>query len=57
MDEVQKKAFALLTKYRRRLTRQQVTTLKGQILAGDPIGAVKGLKKLTVLDNEQEVFL
>ena len=28
------------------LTRQQYQTLKGQILAGDPTGAMKGLRKL-----------
>lgn len=29
-----------------RLTRQQYRTIKGQILAGDAEGAMKGLKKL-----------
>lgn len=29
-----------------RLTRQQYSTLKGQILAGDSDGAMKGLRKL-----------
>lgn len=29
-----------------RLTNQQHATLKGQILAGDPAGAMKGLRKI-----------
>lgn len=29
-----------------KLTRQQYSTLRGQILAGDPEGAMKGLKRL-----------
>ena len=29
-----------------RLTRQQFKTLKGQALAGDPAGALKGLQRL-----------
>lgn len=35
-----------LRKYRGVLTKQQLKTLKGQILAGDAEGAEKGLKKL-----------
>lgn len=31
---------------RSQLTKQQYRTLKGQILAGDPDGAMKGLKRL-----------
>lgn len=31
---------------RSKLTKQQYRTLKGQILAGDPDGAMKGLTKL-----------
>lgn len=36
----------LLKKYRKRLTRQQLLTLRGQILSGDIDGFKKGLKKL-----------
>ena len=36
----------LLKKYRHKLTRQQLLTLKGQIKVGDYIGFKKGLKKL-----------
>lgn len=32
--------------YARRLTRQQLRTLRGQVLAGDPDGAERGLKKI-----------
>ena len=39
-------ALSLLKIYRVRLTDQQYKTLRGQALAGDPEGAVKGLKKL-----------
>lgn len=35
----------LLKKYRKRLTRQQLLTLKGQILSGDIDGFKKGLLK------------
>ena len=31
---------------RSKLTKQQYSTIKGQILAGDPSGAMKGLKKI-----------
>ena len=34
-----------------RLTRQQFKTLKGQILAGDPAGAIKGLQRLLQQKN------
>ncbi len=36
----------LLKKYRKRLTRQQLLTLKGQILSGDIEGFKKGFKRL-----------
>lgn len=36
----------LLKKYRNKLTRQQLLTLRGQILNGDIEGFKKGLKKL-----------
>ena len=36
----------LLKKYRKRLTRQQLLTLRGQILSGNVEGFKKGLKKL-----------
>lgn len=39
-------AMKLLKAYRRRLTRQQFNTLKGQAYAGDPDAAIKGLKRI-----------
>ena len=36
----------LLKKYRKRLTRQQLLTLRGQILSGDIEGFKKGLSKI-----------
>ena len=36
----------LLKKYRNKLTRQQLLTLRGQILSGDIEGFKKGFKKL-----------
>lgn len=46
LDKRGSKAYALLRAYRHRLTRRQLCTLKGQILAGDTDGALKGLKTL-----------
>lgn len=40
----------LLKKYRNRLTRQQLLTLRGQILNGDIEGFKKGLKKILKKD-------
>lgn len=39
-------AMKQLKAHREQLTRQQVRTLKGQILAGDIAGAMKGLDRL-----------
>lgn len=36
----------ILKKYRKRLTRQQLLTLRGQILSGDIDGFKKGLQKV-----------
>ena len=35
-----------LRAYRHCLTQQQFKTLRGQILAGDPVGAMKGLQNI-----------
>lgn len=50
MDERQK-ALRQLGRCRRKLTRQQMRTLKGQILAGDPAGAISGLQ--TILNRNR----
>ena len=47
-------ALKTLKAYRQTLNAQQLRTLKGQILAGDITGAMKGLRKLTVPGNTQE---
>ena len=39
-------AFRYLNSFRNKLTKQQYRTLKGQILAGDTDGAMKGLRKI-----------
>ena len=44
---IDNKAFGRLLAAKRMLTRQQYKTLKGQILAGDADGAMRGLTKLT----------
>lgn len=38
-----------------RLTRQQFKTLRGQILAGDPAGAMKGLERILLLNDSNAV--
>ena len=39
-------AFQYLNRNRRRITRQQYKTIKGQILSGDADAALKGLQKI-----------
>ena len=39
-------AFLYLNGFREKLTKQQYKTLKGQIIAGDIDGAMRGLQKL-----------
>ena len=39
-------AFIYLNSFRDKLTKQQYKTLKGQIIAGDSDGAMKGLRKI-----------
>lgn len=46
MSEVNQRAIATLNSYRRKLTRQQYKTLRGQILNGNDEGAMKGLYRL-----------
>lgn len=46
MSEVNQRAIATLKSYKRKLTRQQYKTLRGQILKGNDEGAMKGLHKL-----------
>lgn len=39
-------ALMLLKNTKHRLSKQQFRTLRGQILAGDPDGAIRGLKNI-----------
>ncbi len=41
-----RECFNLLKKYKHKLTRQQILTLKGQIKANDLIGFKKGLRNI-----------
>lgn len=43
---INKKALFTLKAYRGRLTAQEYSTLRGQVLAGDDAGALKGLERL-----------
>lgn len=40
---------------RHRLTHQQYKTLRGQVLAGDPAGAMNGLRKILLLEDSNAV--
>ena len=46
MNRINFKALAHLKEHREQLTRQQFTTLRGQIFTGNADGALKGLRKL-----------
>lgn len=46
MDAVGQQVLILLNRSRSALTQQQFKTLRGQILAGDVGGALRGLKKI-----------
>ena len=51
---MQQEAWALLKAIKQSsLTAQQKKTLRGQILAGDIIGAQKGFKRLTIAKDNQ----
>ena len=52
MQKFDVRAAINLKACRDRLTKQQYKTLKGQILAGDSDGAMKGLRKL-LLKNDR----
>ena len=49
MDGIKQKSLTALSRlkaYRTKLTTQQYKTLRGQVLAGDADGAMRGLDKL-----------
>ena len=55
MDAVDNRALGRLLSYKSQLTRQQYKTLKGQILAGDAEGAMRGLKKLLLFKSTNAI--
>ena len=54
MKEVDVNAVCRLKAYRRVLTHQQYQTLKGQILAGNHAGAMRGLNNILQRRKERE---
>lgn len=48
-------ALGHLRSAKNRLTRQQFKTLRGQILAGDSAGAMKGLRSILLLEGSNAV--
>ena len=55
MKQVDAKALIQVKGARNRLTPQQYRTLRGQILAGDPDGAMRGLRKLLLLQGSNAI--
>ena len=51
MNSTLNEVMKMLKAHRNELTRQQLRTLKGQALAGDTDGAIKGLKKILQRNN------
>lgn len=52
MQPIDTKALIKLKATRGRLSPQQYKTLKGQVLAGDPDGAMKGLRNILQRQNK-----
>ena len=55
MAIVDNRALGTLLSYKPQLSRQQFKTLKGQILAGDAEGALRGLKKLLLFKSTNAI--
>lgn len=58
MSEVQQinvGALIQLKGARQHLTAQQYKTLRGQVLAGDPEGAMKGLRRILLLQGSNAI--
>lgn len=49
------KALIQIKACRDKLTKQQYKTLKGQVLAGDPDAALKGLRRILTESNKKEL--
>jgi hypothetical protein len=54
LKNIDSKTLILLKGYRHFLTAQQYKTLRGQVLAGDAEGAMRGLRKLLAKTKESE---
>nr|DAZ50335.1 MAG TPA: hypothetical protein [Caudoviricetes sp.] len=54
MRGIDAKALIQLKATRHRLTAQQYRTLRGQVLAGEPDAAMKGLRKLLTMEGERK---
>lgn len=55
MKEIDTSTLILLKGARQRLTPQQYRTLRGQVLAGDSAGAMKGLRKLLLQESSNAI--
>ena len=55
MKEVNVGALIRLKGARPHLTAQQYRTLRGQVLSGDPDGAMKGLRKILLLQGSNAI--
>ena len=55
MNPINSKALIQVKACRDRLTYQQYKTLRGQILAGDDAGAMKGLRKVLMMNERNEI--
>lgn len=55
VQEVNVGALLRLKAAKQHLTRQQYRTLRGQVLAGDADGAMRGLRKLLLLGGTNAV--
>ena len=51
LDKRGREVYAMIGEYRKELSHQQISTLTGQIFAGDAEGAVRGLKRLLAKQN------
>ena len=45
-EKIDSGALAILRNTKHKLSRQQYSTLRGQVLAGDPDGAMRGLRNI-----------
>lgn len=55
MNEINVGALIRIKGARPHLTAQQYRTLQGQVLAGDPDGAMRGLRKLLLMQGSNAV--